>query len=470
GLGFDEHEQKHIRLAIEELFAFINHTALVGQNTLPVTLSFEPKADGLVLRIIEKGLPLDIEHMPSYSPGDNLADAQPESLSLFLAKKVMDNIVFVNHGRGGIEIKMLKRRAGSHIQKLMADTPAETEPEHTTPRQTQDFTIRPARESEALEISRCAFLTYGYTYEDYIYYPERIIEMNRSGELHSLVAVTHEGKIMGHCALKFVPPRLKCGELGVLFVKPEFRRQGLGSALWKAAVDYAREMKLDSMFARSVTGHRASQAIAEHNGFSDCALSLALFPHAVNLKDMGGTQAGKMSGMLQWLKLSDPGVKTIHPPACYIDIIKELYKRAGIPVAVGNTISQPQSTEDPLLRIERLPILNVGILEIESIGPDAKSAACWAEQHCRRLCGEKFDVIYLFINIEQPGAADVADHCARRGFILSGIAPGAFPNNDAVVLQYLNLPDDPFANMTTWTDTSALLRDFIYKEWQTQNT
>jgi serine/threonine-protein kinase RsbW len=464
GLGFTEAEQKEVRLAIEEILCFVQRVALIGENAQPVTIAFEPQADGLVVRITEKGLPLDIENLPEYQPTSDPREQTTEGLSIFLVKKAMDRVVFQNRGREGLEVELLKHRASSHVSQLAGEQPGEDAAREPLPVQQVDYAIRPARESEALEIARCAYLTYGYTYEDYIYYPERINEMNSSGELCSLVAVSEDDAVMGHCALKFAEGRPERAELGVLFVNPAYRGNGVGAALWSATVAKARELGLESIFARSVTGHRASQTMAERNGFCDCALSLALFPRAVDLKAMGGLQAGKMSGMMQWLKLRPPRTRTVDMPGCYRDIASDLYRRAGITVEDLDQFDAGSSAE-PLYRVRRIAVLNVGILEIESTGR-VEAATQWIDVTCRRLCREKLDVVYLYVNIEQAGAARVVEHCRRHGYILSGIAPGAFAGGDALALQYLNLPEDPFAGMTVWTDTATLLRDFILKEWQ----
>jgi GNAT superfamily N-acetyltransferase len=294
--------------------------------------------------------------------------------------------------------------------------------------------------------------------------------MNRSGELHSLVAVNDDGDVMGHCALKFSAQRKDRAELGVLFVRPDYRKQGLGAALWKATIDLGRDLNLDSIYARSVTGHRASQSMAEHNGFNDFALTLALFPRAVDLKMMGGLLKDKMSGMFQWLKLKQPRARTVYSPPRYVDIILELYRRAEIPVTMGDAGTVIQNATPPIYNVHRIAILNVGIVEIGAIGRSTEAAMNWLDVNFRRLCREKMDVVFLYLNFEEPNSIEIVEHCTQRGFIFSGVAPDAFSGGDAILLQYLNLPENPFANLIVWTETAALLRDFIQEEWRTLET
>lgn len=462
-LGFDTDESQHIRAGLEEVIDFIKRVALAGQNNAPLIVSFEPRVDGLVVRINEKGLPMDVAQIVNYSIKNLWENIEHESLNLFLARVYWDHVVFHNRGRGGIEAELIKRRSKPSASVMISPDAPES-PSQNTPVPVTKYTIRPFQEKEAVEISRCAYLTYGYTYEDYIYYPERIVEMNRSGELHSLVAVNDSGDVMGHCALKFSDQRKDRAEIGVLFVRPDYRKQGLGAVITKATIDLGRELNLDSIYARSVTGHRASQSMAEHYGFNDFALMLALFPRAVDLKKMGGLLKEKMSGVFQWLKLKHPRARTVYLPPRYAGIILELYRRAEIPVKIGDTGAVIPNVTRSLFNVYRIVILNVGILEIGAIGPSIETAMNWLDGNFRCLCREKMDVVYLYLNFEEPDSIAIVEHCIQRGFIFSGVAPDAFAGGDAILMQYLNLPEDPFANLTVWTDTAALLRDFIQEE------
>jgi len=463
GLGFVEREQNQIRLALEELLCFLNNNAFIGPESVPLTISFCTQADGLTMRIIEQGMPLDTNNLPSFSPDRVEEDFLSDGLSLFLAKGVMDTVSFINRGRAGLEVVLLKRRSSSHIKAihLPADTPADR-PEAPGPA-LDTYRIRPARETDALDISRCAYAVYGYSYEDFIYYPERVAEMNRSGLLRSLVAVNEEHTMMGHCALKIHPDNPGHAELGVVIVRPEYRRHGLGAALWQAAVEHARSLGLDSVHVRSVTGHQASQTIARQTGFRDCALFLALFPRAVDLKQLGGRQPGKMSGMLQWLCLKKTQTRHLDLPGRYRRMLRRLYEHNGI--AVIEQTPPPPADHTPLLRTEEFDIFNVAVMSAELIGPDEKAAVAWLTSAVRLLCRKKRDAIYLLINLAHDGATTLADAAAEHGFILCGLFPHAFVTGDALVMQYVNLAEDPFSHLVVDTEEAALLRDFIRDEW-----
>jgi anti-sigma regulatory factor (Ser/Thr protein kinase)/GNAT superfamily N-acetyltransferase len=461
--GFEPSEQRRARLAVEETLEFLFRTALACGEGAPVEIDFEVLADGLQVRITEKGLPLDLDRLPRFAADAALETEPGAGLSLHLARNLVDRFEFENRGRDGLSVTLFKKREGLHVMHRMA---AEA-PAGAAMAESGDVEIRPAREEEALEISRCAYLTYGYSYEDYVYYPERLAEMNRRGELRSLVAVAPNGAVAGHVALKFEEGRAERAELGVLFVRPECRRQGVGRKLWSAAVESARGMGLQCVIARSVTGHQGSQAMAMAHGFADCALYLALFPRAVDLKSLGGVQAGKMSGMLQWLGLGAPRRRRLDVPARHAGIVEELYRRAEIPFEVLPASAAPAG-EEPSIRVRRMAILNVAHVEVARIGAQPARTAQWIVAALRRLCREKMDTIYVQLALEQAGAAEVAEACAREGFLFAGISPGAFAEGDSLAMQYLNAPEDPFEQMAVWTPTAELLRDYVREEWRTQ--
>jgi len=469
-VGFDPAESNKIRLATEDVLEFFFRVASGDPSAPPVLLHLTPAAHEITICIETMGMPFDIHNLPEFMPESALESSDPESsdldgLNLYLARWAVDRVVFHNLGRGGIKVELLKQHPCAHVRETPESPGVETTCDPVTHIPVDDFTIRPFKPSEAVEISRCAYLTYGHSYEDFIYYPEKIVEMNRLGQLHSLVTVSPDGAIMGHCGLKCVPGYAGRAELGVLFVRPQYRRNNVGGALWQSVINLARQKNFASIIARSVTGHKASQRLAKANRFLDMCLFLAFCPPNVELKSIGGTHRGKMSLMLQWLPLKQPRRRSVHPPRRYAEIVAALYQQAGIPICSAAAAPPPLTEENPLLHSSRILDLNIGILEVESLGNDPTTVSNWISHYTRNFCRDKADTIYLFLNIEQSGCATIADICADRGYLFAGVSPDAFPGADALVMQYINIPGDPFDQLEVLTDTARLLRDFIQAEW-----
>ena len=268
------------------------------------------------------------------------------------------------------------------------------------PSEQREDTIRPARDEEALEISRCAY--------------------------------------------------------------PMYRKHHLASRLTVALLEQAKQLGLKNVFTRVVTGHPASQKSTGKKGFFDCCLYLALLLSNVDLRQLGGALKTKMSGMMQWKAMSSPRPRAIDLPPLYRDIIGALYDQTGLEI-IGP--ANPAKENIPKLRVQKIPVLSVGQLDVESNGSQPQMVADWIAGQCRRLCSEKRDVIYLNINLEEQGAALIVEQASQLGFIFSGITPDAFVNHDAIVLQYLNLPGDPFVGIVVNSQSGKRLRDVVHQEW-----
>lgn len=113
-------------MALEETILFLIDTAFIQEQDQPITLTFTPRADGLMVQITVQGLPMDIHRLPSFSPENLLDDGQLNSLSLHLARNFMDTIEFTNHGRAGIIVKLLKRLSSSHISRRIKESSQKT--------------------------------------------------------------------------------------------------------------------------------------------------------------------------------------------------------------------------------------------------------------------------------------------------------------------------------------------------------
>ena len=95
--------------------------------------------------------------------------------------------------------------------------------------------------SEAIEVSKCIYRAYGYSYGyEHLYYPERLLELNNGGRMHSAVATTEDGEIIGHCALIYWHDNAQIAEMAQGVVKPEYRSQGCFAKLTGYLIDKAK--------------------------------------------------------------------------------------------------------------------------------------------------------------------------------------------------------------------------------------
>jgi serine/threonine-protein kinase RsbW len=148
-------------------------------------------------------------------------------MGVFFMRSLMDECSFHNLGPGGKETHLIKY-LGS--QARAEQSVAEAHAAEAGPgviKEKIQYYVRPMREDEAIEVSKGAFKSHGYSFfDDHIYYPERLVNLIRSGDMISVVAMTKDEVFMGHACMLFQYPEDRCAELTFVFVNPEFRGQG----------------------------------------------------------------------------------------------------------------------------------------------------------------------------------------------------------------------------------------------------
>ena len=438
--GFDKSEARQITLAMEEAITnVIKHGFSQGERA-EFQIVCELSATGISFVIREKGVPYDPERAAVYTPPASIDEQSASGLGLFLMRKNMDEISFRNLGRDGREIRLTRRHRSARIDSILGKSepaaPGERPPagKQYTP---DSFHIRPLRPEEAIEISRCAYNAYGYSYEEFIYYPEQIASLNKSGLMQSLVAVTAEDEIAAHLALKLKAPDDRIAEIGVGFVKPEFRRAGLLKTLVNTCIKHAAETGLFGLFGRPVTSHAISQKVINEYGFKDSGVFLAMFPRDVDFKQLTGRVRQKESGLLSFLRLSDDPDRPIHPPEQHAAMIREIYGwlRMNPPMPDPVPESSVDMPDETALDASSHNVLNIADIRVLTHGRAADRAV---REKLRFYCLEHRDVIYLWLNLENPATRLMTGVFEQMGFFFSGILPRGLDGRDALILQYLN--------------------------------
>ncbi len=445
--GLSKKELSQIQLAAEEaLINIINNSLNNDPNEIyTIICRWLPTRMEVVIR--DKGMPFSPAEIPDYNP-EALADLDNmEGLSMYLLKHSVDEVHFRNRGRDGKETVLVKNIEAQRIDNIIREEVAteETKRNIEDNRRTAsipEWHLRSFRPGDALEISRCAFQAYGYSYETYIYYPERITEMNQQGELKSVVAVDQNENLLAHIALKFYHPNDPIAEMGVAFVKPAGRRLNIFSKLCLDAYNKAQKQGLQGLYGRAVTSHPLSQKKLIDDNFINCGVLLGLFPADVDFKELTGKVVQKESALLMFLPLKSP-IKTIYPPKKHAEIVDEIFANGSIKVITGDSSkvksdnnTAATDTQDKLkLSHSRMEVFNTADIICYSsdlkIVDDVLSAK-------KSLCLERTDVLYLFLDLENPGCPKLAQACEELGFFFSGVLPYGLHGRHALILQYLN--------------------------------
>ncbi len=139
--------------------------------------------------------------------------------------------------------------------------------------------IRPMRESDAADLVRCIYRTYGYTYKAALMYePREIVKALRRGQMVSVVAVTPAAGVVGHMAIFFEHPTDAVPEAGRLVVDPRFRGHGIAGRMAEVRLKLAIERGLPGFWSEAVTNHPYSQREVISEGGAEVGLLIGGSP------------------------------------------------------------------------------------------------------------------------------------------------------------------------------------------------
>ena len=106
--GFDEEARYAIDMAVRESVAnAVKHGNLLDE-TKSVEITFENSGDGFEITIKDFGAGFAVEEIPDPTNPENLLKTNGRGI-LFM-RSFMDEVEWSNHARGGMMVKMLKKR------------------------------------------------------------------------------------------------------------------------------------------------------------------------------------------------------------------------------------------------------------------------------------------------------------------------------------------------------------------------
>ncbi|NQV32683.1 MAG: GNAT family N-acetyltransferase [Phycisphaeraceae bacterium] len=458
--GFPAKEQRRIELAIEEVASTVIEQAFDPNETASFDVICQEIPGGLQVSLRDKGIPYDPALEPDYTPGSDIESQSVAGLGGFLARQLMDEYVFCNMGRDGKETRMVKYldQQGPINPDQAAPEPEVTMPPETPVRKRIDFDIRLMRPEEAIEVARCVYDSYGYSYaNEHIYFPERIVKMNESGSLRSAVAVTTQNEVAGHFALicyDHLP-----AEIGIAVTKKKFRGQGFARKLGEFLDAEARGMGLKGVHVKEVTVHPYTQKFCEKLGYKDCGFLLAHSPKTLSFKGIADELAQRNSDILGFRYLQPPEQRTVYAPGRHVDVIRGLYENLGVPVTLAQVPKCAPGDEPTLMVASINSLRSLGEVQVTRFGSDF-IPSLRSELH--RMRREEVRVIEMYLSLADPLMQSFVPDIESLGFFFTGIMPET-PVGDALVMQYLNGVQVEYDGITVVSDTARDLLEYIQK-------
>ena len=458
--GFTGDELNQIDIAIEESVSNIMvHTHDEENPTFDIILEKIP--GGMKITLKEMGIPFDPDQIKKFELTKNLDEFSTKGLGIYLIQNMMDDLSFRNLGPQGKETVMIKYLADGSGRQQGGETMTEkAEPGVITEK--IEYDVRGLEEHEAIEVSRCAYKTHGYTFfDDHIYYPERLVKMNRTNELISGVAVTKDNVFMGHSALLYQYPDDTSAELTFVFVNVEFRGQGALNRLVDYLFQVPKKRELRGIYAYAVTNHPFTQKSMIKFQINDCGLLLATSPASWKFKGISGEESQRISVALCYRYTMPPAVHNLYAPAHHKDMIAKLFSHVGAShnYLVPATFSIEKLTNETVIDSGANELEGCAEIFVESYGSDVIRQI---RKTLQGFCNQHVAAINLFLKLEDPATYSLTAEFEKLGFFFAGILPES-RIGDALILQYLNNVELDYSKIILVSDIAKEMLTYIQK-------
>jgi hypothetical protein len=424
----------HLVLAATECLSGIVACPDAPSDRDPLDLIAVLTPRSLTLQIHERGAPFD----PSGTTTDMVA-APVRGPAWERIRRAVDEARWFNRGSAGMELHLTAHRTDGDVTQHLPATELTAFPHEEPLARAQSYSIRRFRPADAIGVAQCVYRSFGYSYGDAdLYYPERLVHLNETGQLVSLVALDEAGAIVGHLGLER-PDLGPIAESSDAAVAPAHRHRHLLERLRALAEEEARAIGLQGLVGYPVTTHVFSQRMDEAVGSHLCGVVLGQLPRSTTFKGITTEPAAqRVSTMLYFKHLGVPAPTVVHAPAHHRPMIERLYANLGVATELG---APAPATGAGRLVVGLDRSWGFGEIYVEIVGADTAAEIRRARAD---LCAvAEAEVVYLYLPLAQTGTPELCVQAEAEGFFFSGIGPRFVKDGDALCLQYVGGDLDP---------------------------
>ena len=437
--GFGDTDLDRFDLVIEEAATNVIEGAFLPGERGTFDVSCERVPAGMRITVHDEGLPYDPSLAAVFDPSAELEQQTGAGLGSYLMHQLMDTVEFRNLGVHGKETVFTKYLEGMTV----AATPpseegaAEKTRAHVPPAERATIEIGLLRPEQAIEVCRCIYDAYRYSYvNEHMYYPDRIVALNKSGDMISVVATTDSGEVAGHTALVFNDVTRDIADMAVAATKNKFRGQSVALRVGEYVTKEAQRRGLHGIFAEQVTVHTYTQRFCHKLGFGDCGFLLAYSPATMAFSGIAEASPLRRSVVLGYKYLEQPMAAPVYVPPHHRPIIERIYAGLGVAMEVRESLHTlgafPLATSE--LNVSVNPRRSVATIRVHVYGRDL---ATRLREEVLELRRQEVRVIDVLLDMHEPRAGRVVEALEEYGFLFTGILPGG-PSGDRLILQYFN--------------------------------
>lgn len=431
--GFSRQECNKLQLALEEACVEAITNSFGPDEDGALNIRFLHRENGIEIHVHDMGLPYDPASMPVYEPGKGL-DQDLTGIGSYLIRQMVDEYRFNNLGINGKETVLVKFLQTPIISGEKGEVvPEEPAPAPAEVIQKIPFTVRVMKPAESLEVCRCIYDCYGYSYaSENVYYPERIRAMNEEGKLLSLVAVTDSQDVGGHAAIifhDFVP-----AEFAMVVTKKVYRGQGIARNLGDGLVAEAIRRNLKGLQVKEVTAHPYTQKFCAKLGYQDCGILLGHSPKSLSFKGIADKLRQRNSDVLGFRYFQEPEPVSLYAPGRHRAIIDELLANIGLQASFLEPEDSACKKDRTAMNVRVHPLRSLAEIGVFVSGSDYREAF---RQEMRKLFIDEIRVFECYLGMEDPMTPTIVSFLEEEGFVFTGVLPET-DYGTAIVMQYFN--------------------------------
>jgi serine/threonine-protein kinase RsbW len=321
------------------------------------------------------------------------------------------------------------------------------------------------RPEESFELSRCVYRSYGYSYDwDYVYYPDRIQELQESGLMRSCIVVTPEGELVGHLALTLESVNSPVAEAGQAVVDPRYRGHQLFERMKTFLAERAKEWDMYGLYSEATAVHPYSQKGNLHLGAKETGYLLGYIPASVSYKEIGEDKEGRRGSVaLFYMRVNTEPKRDAYPPVAYREGAQQVIEHNGLRRSIKNA-SDVEMSNSSRVSVNVRQDHNLAFLRVEEPGADLGELV---RGRVRELCLHHIDCIYVDLPLSHPATAQAGAGLRDLGFFFGGIIPEAHGGDiggDVLRLQYLNNIEINPSDIHTASDFGGELLGLIFRQ------
>jgi phenylalanine ammonia-lyase len=283
-----------------------------------------------------------------------------------------------------------------------------------------------------------------FPFETY-YIPERLLEENRLGLVHSAVARTAGGEIVGYGSLfRSSAPHHGVYEIGSHVVHPAYRGTQVPLALQKFIRDALIPRHGVEVFFSEAPCHQVvTQKFAAMSGLLETALEIGLMPASAYTATEHPDD--RVSTLLLFGRTRGDR-RRLHVPAVYQDAVDYLLQDARLDRLVLPGDDQPPVGIATRVSTEYFAFAQVARMHVLTLGPDFERALTGFESQAlapdsRAGTGTSgARVLQVFVNLGELWCGKAVTALREQGYFLGGLLPGWFETDGLLMQKVLDMP------------------------------